>query len=290
MPSLRSQARRLAIALARRIAPTEIETALRFAEARSYAAFPKRNAEAVEDVPAGRVLVLSPHPDDEAIGMGGTLLKHVDNGSEVTVLYLTDGGGLEEPRDHMRAVRRAEAESLGAATGVRQVFWSNEDTRLTNDAPTVEAMVELLRELRPELIYTPSIFDHHYDHFSTNQILVDALDRLPDLAATVLGYEVWDDVPFPNWIVDVSAEADRKDALLAHYPTPLSYTDFTQLCRSRTSVHFALYVTSERERASHGFAEAFLRFDARTYSELHHAWVRALRADGNEQVAHLEPG
>lgn len=289
MASPRSLARRLAIALARRMAPTEIETALRFAEARSFAAFPKRNAEAVSEVPRGRVLVLSPHPDDEAIGMGGTLLKHVDNGSEVTVLYLTDGGGLEEPRDKMRAVRRAEAEALGAATGVRQVFWTNEDTRLTNDALTVDAMTDLLRELRPQHIYTPSIFDHHYDHFSTNQILVEALDRLADLEATVLGYEVWDDVPFPNFIVDISGEADRKDELLAHYPTPLSYTDFTQLCRSRTSVHFALYVTSERKRAALGFAEAFLRFDPRTYSELHHAWVRALRAAGNEQVAHLRP-
>ena len=37
------------------------------------------------------VLILSPHPDDEAIGMGGTLCKHLDNGSDVTVLYLTDG-------------------------------------------------------------------------------------------------------------------------------------------------------------------------------------------------------
>jgi len=285
---LRSLARRFAVRLARSIAPTEVETALRFAESRSFAAFPKRNVQTVSEVPVGRVLILSPHPDDEAIGMGGTLRKHLDNGSDVTVLYLTDGGGLEEPREKMRAVRRAEAEALGAATGARQVFWTNEDTRLTNDAATVDEMVALLRELRPEHIYTPSIFDHHYDHFSTNQILVDALDRLDDCDASVSGYEVWDDIPFPNWVVDISAEAEAKDALLGFYPTPLSYTDFVQLCRSRTSVHFALYVTSERSRAARGFAEAFLRFDPRTYSELQHAWVRALRADGNDLADHLQ--
>jgi LmbE family N-acetylglucosaminyl deacetylase len=280
-------ARRLAIRLARRVAPYEIETAMRFAEARSYQAFPKRNVQAVDDVPEGGVLVLSPHPDDEAIGMGGTLLRHLDRGADVTVLYLTDGGGLEEPRDRMRAVRRAESDAVGRATGARQVFWDVEDTRLTNDESTVARMVALLKELRPDHVYAPSIFDHHYDHFATNQILVDALARLPGFEGSVAGYEVWDDVPFPNWIVDVSGVVDRKDELLAHYATPHEYTDFTQLCRARTSVHFALYVTSDRARAATGYAEAFLRFDPATYAELHRGWVRALRADGNEQVARL---
>jgi len=287
--SPRSLARRLALRLARRFAPYEIETATRFAAARGFAAFPKRNVESVEQVPRGRVLVLAPHPDDEAIGMGGTLLQHLDNGSQVTVLYLTDGGGLEEPREAMRARRRAEAEAVGAATGVRQVFWTNEDTRLTNDASTVDAMVALLRELEPEHVYAPSIFDHHYDHFSTNQILADALRRLGSLDLTVAGYEVWDDVPFPNWIVDVSRVVARKDALLAHYATPLEYTDFSRLCRARTSVHFALYVSSARERADRGYAEAFLRFDPDTYCRMLADWVGALRGDGSEQPAHLGP-
>lgn len=287
MASLRALARRLAIRLARRVAPAEIETAMRFAEARGFAAFPKRNVETADEVPEGSVLILSPHPDDEAIGMGGTLLRHLDRGADVTVLYLTDGGGLEEPRDRMRAIRRAESEAVGQATGVRQVFWDEEDTRLVNDDRTVERMVALLEELRPAHVYAPSIFDHHYDHFASNQILVDALERLPEFAGTVAGYEVWDDVPFPNWVVDVSSVVDRKDQLLAHYATPHEYTDFTQLCRSRTSVHFALYVTSERVRAATGYAEAFLRFDPATHAELHRGWVRALRADGNEQVSRL---
>jgi LmbE family N-acetylglucosaminyl deacetylase len=271
-----------------RIAPTEAETAVRFLEGRSFAAFPKRNVRVVTEVPRGRVLILSPHPDDEAIGMGGVLAMHVANGSDVTVLYMTDGGGLDEPRDEMIRIRRGEAEALGASLGIRQIFWDNVDTRLTNDAATVQAMVAVLEELRPEHLYTPSMFDHHHDHFATNQVLVDALERLPACRPPVAGYEVWDNVPFANYVVDVSKEAGAKEAALAHYATPLSFTDFPRLCRYRNSVHYTLHVDSRLEHAGKGFAEAFLRYDAELYGDLFRAWVRTLNQDGSEQTSHLQ--
>jgi len=289
-PSIKSLARGALLRAVHRIAPTEAETALRFLEARSFAAFPKRNVTVVSQVPRGRVLILSPHPDDEAIGLGGTLCMHVDNGSEVTVLYLTDGGGLDEPREPMIETRRAEARSLGARLGLRQVFWENVDTRLTNDPATVGRLVALLREIAPEHIYAPSIFDHHYDHFATNQVLVDALGQLPQLRPPVAGYEVWDNVPFANYVVDVSEHAEAKDAALAHYATPLSYTDFTRLCRNRNSVHYTLHVDSRIERAGRGFAEAFLRYDAELYCELFRGYVAALRHDRSPLPSHLQPG
>jgi hypothetical protein len=156
-PSLGRLARGALLRAVHRIAPTEAETAVRFLEARTFAAFPKRNVTVTADVPVGRVLILSPHPDDEAIGMGGALAMHAANGSDVTVLYMTDGGGLDEPREEMIRTRRAEAEALGADLGVKQVFWDNVDTRLTNDAPTVEAMLRVLEELQPEHVYAPSM-------------------------------------------------------------------------------------------------------------------------------------
>ena len=84
-PSIKSLARGALLRAVHRIAPTEAETALRFLEARGFAAFPQRNVTVVSQVPRGRVLILSPHPDDEAIGLGGALCMHVANGSAVTV-------------------------------------------------------------------------------------------------------------------------------------------------------------------------------------------------------------
>ncbi len=288
-PSIKSLARGALLRAVHRIAPTEAETAVRFLQARSFAAFPKRNVTVVAEVPVARALILSPHPDDEAIGMGGVLCMHAANGSEVTVAYMTDGGGLEEPREPMIETRREEARALGRALGLRQVFWDAVDTRLTNDEATVARLAELLTELRPELVYAPSIFDHHYDHFTTNQVLVDALERTPGLAPTVCGYEVWDNVPFANYVVDISEHVAAKDAALAHYRTPHVYTDFTQLCRSRNSVHYTLHVDSRIERAGKGFAEAYLRYDAELYQALFRDFVSALRDDQNALPTHLQP-
>jgi LmbE family N-acetylglucosaminyl deacetylase len=289
-PSIKSLARGALLRAVHRIAPTEAETALRFLGARNLAAFPKRNVSVAASVPRGRVLILAPHPDDEAIGMGGTLCLHARNGSAVTVLYLTDGGGLEAERERTIAARRAEARALGEALSLEQVFWDNPDTKLTNDARTVGRLAELLAELAPEYVYAPSIFDHHYDHFATNQILVEALEQRPELRPPVAGYEVWDNVPFANYVVDISSAIEDKERAIGHYATPLAYTDFRQLCRSRNSVHYTLHVDSRIERAGRGFAEAFLRYDAELYCDLFRAYAGALRHDRSPLIAHLHRG
>lgn len=246
-------------------------------------AFPKRNVEVVKSVTPGRVLILAPHPDDEAIGMGGVLAMHVAAGSDITVIYVTDGGGPDPAeRARLTAVRRAETQLLVDRTGVEPIFWNAPDTGLENDPQYVEKLREFLRAKSPEVIYTPSLFDHHYDHFTTNQILREALELETGVAPTILGYEVWDNIPFPNMLVDVSAHQAEKEALLACYATPHEYTDFTQLCRDRTAVYFTLYVSSEKRFVGKGFAEAFLRFDARTFIELHDGYVASLRESKSE--------
>ena len=228
------------------------------------------------EVPGDPVLLLAPHPDDEAIGAGGTLLAHRAAGSPVHVLYLTDGGGIGEGRGELRDVRRQEAREAGAKLGAQQTFWDHADTELTNDAATVGALVELLANLRPGRIFAPSFFDTHYDHFATGQILVDAVGQ-SGWSGTICGYEVWDAVPFPNYLVDVSPHVEDRDAVLACYRTPHATTDFTKLCRYRSSVHYTLFVNSHKDRADLGFAEAFLRFDATTYCDMQRAYVESLK-------------
>ena len=63
-----------------------------------------------------RILVLAPHPDDESIGCGGTLCRHVQQGDEVHVVFLTSGekGGHGRSEAATIQVREAEAHPRGA--------------------------------------------------------------------------------------------------------------------------------------------------------------------------------
>ena len=77
-----------------------------------------------------RILVLSPHPDDESIGCGGTLRRHVLGRDQVKVVFLTSGerGGHGRPPEETRQVREAEARAAGRILGVRRLeFWQQPD-------------------------------------------------------------------------------------------------------------------------------------------------------------------
>src|SRR6185436_21151558 len=88
-----------------------------------------------------RVLVISPHPDDESIGCGGTLRGHVLAGDRVEVVFLTSGeaGGHGKPPDETARIREQEAKAAGSILGVRKIeFWKQPDSKVRVTKPLVE--------------------------------------------------------------------------------------------------------------------------------------------------------
>ncbi|NIR53128.1 PIG-L family deacetylase [candidate division KSB1 bacterium] len=249
--------------------------------------FPHKNIFVTDSVPRGRVLVLAPHPDDEAIGMGGALSKHVEKKARITVLYMTNGGGGGTSNGELIEIRRKEAETLGEKFHIEQIFWDNEDTCLTNDSQTVSALINVLENVQPDVVYLPSFFDHHFDHFSANQILVDAVRKMPSMQMTILGYEVWDNMPFPNYILNISSGFEKKAEILSYYKTPLKATDFIKLCKYRDAVHYTLYVDSGR-RETQGYAEAFYCFDCETYQALYEHYLHSLQQNHSLLPSHVD--
>lgn len=284
---LRNTARKLLL----KYAPPEIIVLLKSSighhRSKNGQPFPHKNVYVTESVPMGTVLILAPHPDDEAIGMGGVMSMHLENQSAITVLYMTDGRGALSSNGELIDIRRKEAESLAKKYKINQIFWKIEDTCLTNDRDTVSAMIKVLEDLQPTLVYLPSFFDHHFDHFSANQILVDALKKTSPVEMTILGYEVWDHTPFPNYIVNISSHFEKKAHMLSHYTTPLRATDFTKLCRYRNALHYTLYIDSGRSEIE-GYAEAFSRLDSATYQALYNQYLGSLQQNGSLLPSHIK--
>lgn len=271
-------------------APAEIIVLMKFSVAQFNSKhgkpFPHKNIYLSKSPPEGAVLVLAPHPDDEAIGMGGALSVHLENRDEVTVLYMTNGRGAGNTNGELIDVRRREAESLGHSYRFRQIFWDVDDTCLTNDQETVSAMMKVLQDVKPATVYVPSFFDHHFDHFAANQILIDAIKKMPLKRTTIFGYEVWDNMPFPNYVLDISQYFDKKAAMLAHYKTPLKTTDFVRLCKYREALHYTLYIDS-RLNETEGFAEVFYHFDSGTYRTLYEHYLHSLQQNRSLLPSHV---
>lgn len=167
------------------------------------------------------VLVLSPHPDDESIGCGGTLRRHVVEGDDVHVVFLTSGeaGGHAIPPQEAGRVREAEAEAAGRVLGTHPpVFLREPDGALASTAPLRDRLTCLLQRLRPAVLYVPHAEDAHPDHRAAHQVARDVLRGLPlQTPLVVRCFEVWTPITAIAEVVDVSPWIDTKlEAIRAH--------------------------------------------------------------------------
>lgn len=184
------------------------------------------------DGPSGdRLLVLAPHPDDEVIGPGGTLIKAVGKGGRVRVLFLTSGGADEA------AVREEEARAAAAACGFEPVFAKGLSKHIELKAAS-DAIVAAADEA-PAAIFLPFVLDDHDDHRRSNEALMAAFDSGSLARSTeVWAYQVYSTIP-GNVVVDITDVADRKAEAIRRYGSQM---------RSRDWVHFALGLTAFNSR------------------------------------------
>ncbi len=118
---------------------------------------------ASEELPPGPWLILSPHPDDETIGMGGTIAKASSRGIEVYVVELTLGERGGDPE-----VRKSEAFKALSILGVSsdKILFAGfpEGSFLEREDEYKRLLTKLFSEIRPITLFVPSPFEYHPDH------------------------------------------------------------------------------------------------------------------------------
>ncbi len=207
--------------------------------------------------PPGPVLVLAPHPDDETIGAGGTIARHVAAGDPVTVLVATSGERTVGGRGEVAAAREAECRRACADLGSGEpVFLRLPDGGLAERIDQLAVAAGVLGA-GAATVYVPSLLDPHPDHRATNAALARA-----GLTADVFGYEVWAPGPV-DVLLDVTGVYDRKDRALARYRTALDSVDYVRACRG-----LATYRSAAGGLHGAGHAEGFLRLSAAEHADL----------------------
>jgi LmbE family N-acetylglucosaminyl deacetylase len=152
--------------------------------------------------PPGPVVVFAPHPDDDAIGCGGTLAQLAEDGTHCTVAYVTDGSrshpnSVRFGPSRVAEIREDEARRSLAALGISTppIFMRETDGSLGSmtsmrRAALVDRIEAMLRSLAPAAIFAPWRRDVHSDHVAVAEMVEAALARLQP-RPMLLAYAVW---------------------------------------------------------------------------------------------------
>lgn len=151
------------------------------------------------------ILIVSAHPDDMEIGMGGTVAKLVESRAVITSVVVTNGGRSSNPfaltEQRLAEVRRGEALRAARVLGVREVvFLDQPDEAEEVDAKTVhKKLAELLEHLKPTAVYTlDEELDRHPAHRLTGRLTRECvLGTGISLRDGAWAYEIWG--PFETW-------------------------------------------------------------------------------------------
>ena len=180
-----------------------------------------------------RVLVLAAHPDDEVLGMGGTIALHAAvHGDAVRIVCVSDGSSSQYPGDTaLRERKNEEARRAAAALGVEEyVHLDLPDMRL-DTIPHVEVnrvVEEHVTDFGPEVVYSP-----HPDVNSDHRVLFASVSVATrptpgQSVRRVLTYAPTSSTEWtpagtnwfvPNWFVDITETFERKLAAFACYET-----------------------------------------------------------------------
>lgn len=200
------------------------------------------------------VLVVAPHPDDEAVGCGGTILRHAEVGDRVEVAFLTSGelSSPELPAEHVKATREREAQAAAKVLAVADLtFLRRPDWGLEDDlAGTSTALSSVVERATPDRVYVPHAHESHPDHRAAFQITSRALAGYNIPPACVLAYEVWTPLRDYTVVEDISEQMARKVEAIGCYRSQLDTFDYVQAASGLNRYRGAL--------AAHtAFAEVF---------------------------------
>lgn len=179
------------------------------------------------------VLVVFPHPDDEAFGVSGTIMTHLAEGTPVTYACLTlgeMGRNLGNPpfatRESLPFIRKQELEDAARVMGVEDVRMlgiRDKTVEFLNDRDLTDRITALLDELQPSKVITfyPG-YSVHPDHDATGRAVVRAVGRIPKeqqptLHCVAFSKNCVDELGPPNIVHDVSRFMQRKiETVKAH--------------------------------------------------------------------------
>lgn len=176
-----------------------------------------------------RVLVISPHPDDESIGCGGTLRRHVEAGDTVHAVFLTSGekGGHGRSEADTIAIREQEARAAAEVLGLEEPYFLRlPDGAVQCTQSAISQLRSLVLDWRPDVVYVPHAAEMHVDHRAAVRLLKLVYRDGPRDRPRALMYEIWTPLQCMDEIVDITPYVETKRAAIHAHRSQCAVMDF----------------------------------------------------------------
>lgn len=186
-----------------------------------------------------KILVIAAHPDDEVLGMGGTIAKLVKEGKVVDVLIVTDGSSSQYRDSGQLAeiieAKKKETRNCANVLGVRDIYYGGLPDMKLDCTPHIDINQSIecvIDKVQPDTVFTHFWGDVNMDHQNVyKSTLVTVRPVLGQVVRNLYCYRVpssteWtpnkDDTMFmPNYFVDIEQYAEQKYKAFACYSTEL---------------------------------------------------------------------
>ncbi len=171
-----------------------------------------------------RTMVFSAHPDDEILGVGGTITRLSKQGAKVTVAIFSleeTAQATEQSNDMVMEARKKETRTAAGILGVQEtVFLGKSPNGDANHSSVYQQCIKLIRKHRPQVIFTHFQHDKNRDHRTISEVVGEACSKageniLPDIGKAwstpyLYYYELSDLLAYPSDIVDITGTIESK--------------------------------------------------------------------------------
>lgn len=186
-----------------------------------------------------KILIVAAHPDDEILGCGGTMSKHVSKGDMVNVIFLTNG---VSSRDQNKIAmkkniikRKNAAIKASKIIGTKEPYFLNFSDNQLDKHPLlkiIKSIEILILKIKPDTIYTHFNNDLNIDHQITSKAVITICrPQKKSTVKKILFFEVPSSTEWqiskdtklfnPNWFEDISAHLSKKILALKAYKDEL---------------------------------------------------------------------
>jgi len=208
-----------------------------------------------------KVLVLTPHPDDETIGCAGTISFLQQQGIDGVVVLFTRSEDTNENEIDSNIRLEEFTCTMGQLNCHNVITLDFPDGKLKSYYEQAkEQLKQIIMNIKPDIIFTPYLMDYHPDHRCVSQMLAEVIT---DKDVFIAMYEVWVPILYPNFYIDISEFWDRKLAALNCYGSQIEQYSIKKKAENLNQMRASL---SMRKRVK--YIEAYKGFYAEKYIQI----------------------